>query len=115
MPKTSIYAATYPGDLSRQIRCEIGWARGYDVQIAVTQLAEGCEPTDEFVTHDETALTITAGGHLVPQAATIANGPTGDALQPAWQGQRMTLSREQINNLIRALRDARDAAYGRDE
>lgn len=117
MPKTSIYANTYPGDTAQRIRCEIGWAKGYDVQISVAQLAEGFEPTDEFVTRDEEALTITVGGQLVAPAGTTttSSGFVSGMLRPAWDGPRMVLDREQINLMIRTLREARDAAYGRNE
>lgn len=115
MPKFNIYAGSdYPGQSTEQVRCEVGWARGCDVQIAVTQLQPGLEPVETgpaMVLDPNTTITIS--GDLVRLgSATHTNGPPSEL---AWQGRRMTISRPQINELIRTLREARDAAYGRDE
>lgn len=119
MPKFSIYSgADVPGDPNTQrLRCEVGWAKGYDVQIAVTRLADGLDPVGGETSFDDsptgTTITVTAG---VAAAGTVTHAGAGPApSEPAWQGHRMFLSRPQINQLIRTLREARDAAYGRDE
>lgn len=119
MPKVSIYeGADHPGE--RRTRCTVGWAKGYDVQIGVTRLAEGAEPTDEFLTVDPEAVPFAAGGLVTgpgePGGDQVpAQIVADDGLKFAWQGQHMHLSRGQINDLIRVLREARDAAYGKDE
>jgi hypothetical protein len=48
------------------------------------------------------------------QIATTTRTANGDA-EPAWGGQWIDLDRNGVNHLIRALREARDRAYGRDE
>ena len=53
----------------------------------------------------------------VQRSREIPEGATGDAAN-AWDeldGTWHDLDRSGINNLIRALREARDKAYGRDE
>jgi hypothetical protein len=47
------------------------------------------------------------------QIATTTRTAEGD--EPAWDGQWIDLDRNGCNQLIRALREARDRAYGRDE
>lgn len=66
-------------------RVEVGWRSSGDVQIAVTVLQN-------------------------PSNLTM-DGPN----EPTWDGQWVDLDRRGINDLIRALREARDKAYGRDE
>lgn len=110
MPKTSIYADSDDPGGEQRIRCEIGWAKGYDVQIAVTRLADGLEPGIEFVPSTGNTTITVSGGATQGGTTTVSGEP-----QSAWQGQRMSVTRSQINSLIRTLRDARDVAYGRDE
>lgn len=125
MPKFSIYeGAGNPND-DQRVRCEIGWTKGYDVQIGVTELAEGLEaaggpsevfddsPTNTTITVSDGAVTHGTATH--GSATPVKPGPLAGPAEPAWQGRRMHLSRSQINTLIRTLREARDAAYGRDE
>lgn len=123
MPKFSIYeGADHPGGEQR-VRCEIGWAKGYDVQIAVTELAEGLESAGDETSFDDSPArtTITVSGGVVTQGTATHASPAsvlavaGTPSEFAWRGRHMRLSRQQINTLIRTLRDARDAAYGRDE
>jgi len=73
------------------VRIEVGWARDMHVQVATTKLGSNKEPA--AVDKD-----------MVPAE------PEG-----TWDGQWIELDRHQINELIRHLRRARDAAYGRDE
>lgn len=123
MPKFSIYEGFETPGQPNRIRCDIGWARGRDVQLGVTRLADGLEPVvgDETSYDDApTSTTIVVSGGTAPQTITtagsaraIAAGPLEDG--PTWRGYHMHLTRTQINTLIRTLREARDAAYGRDE
>ncbi len=67
------------------VRVEVGWHNS-GVQIATTALTD---------------------------PATVADG---QAVEPEWVGTTFVdLDRAGINKLIRALREARDKAYGRDE
>lgn len=91
MPKSSYYENARP-DGTQQRRFEIGWNRDGGVQIATTRLAEGAEPDSEWL-----------------------DAADGAEPKPAWDGQWMDLDRYQVNELIRALRRARDQAFGRDE
>ncbi len=52
------------------------------------------------------------------QIATTKLLPSDSENEPAaraWAGQFVDLDRDQINHLIRTLREARDRAFGRDE
>ncbi len=85
MPKTNIYPPRTQPD-EATVRVEVGWHNG-GVQIATTALV------------NPTTLTL---------SDTVA--------EPAWKSDSyVDLDRHSINTLIRALREARDKAYGRDE
>ncbi len=85
MPKTNIYPPRTRPDEATR-RVEVGWRPDGDVQIATTALTD---------------------------PATVVNG---QAVEPAWHSTSyVDLDRAGINTLIRALREARDKAYGRDE
>jgi hypothetical protein len=90
MPKQMIYPVPNPDGTDADRRVEVGWHRDAGVQIATTLLQPGAQRDREFI----------------------------DGSEPgrfAWDGQYVDLNRPQINELIRALRHARDAAFGRDE
>jgi hypothetical protein len=125
MPKTNIYNLKSHPSGTQQYRCEVGWARGEDVTIAVTRLADGADPLEEFLPPSATTgntITVTANGVDTATQTTAAGvarftGPDGASgeLIPTWQGWHMPLDRSHINTLIRELRKARDVAYGHDE
>lgn len=75
-----------PGPIDQQMRrVEVGW-QAATVQVATTELANPSNPT------------------------------VGGDNRPEWRGNSyVDLDRHGINQLIRALREARDKAYGRDE
>lgn len=91
MPKSSFYENAAP-DGTQSRRVEIGWQHDQGVQIGVTNLAPGADPTSEFI-----------------------DGEGDQPPTPAWDGWFMNLDRGQINSIIRALKRARDQAFGRDE
>lgn len=85
MPKTNVYPPCPNPDAVADRRVEVGWHNG-GVQIATTVLTN---PTTPLV---------------------------GEVNEPEWKSDAyVDLDRHGINNLIRALREARDKAYGRDE
>lgn len=97
MPKINVYA---PGDHGEQDRrVEIGWWPNGGVQVGTTHR----QPVKLTSAPSEAVMTAT-GARATPDA----DGWT-------WDGQFTDLDRHGINQLIRALREARDKAYGRDE
>lgn len=87
MPKVNVYPPC-PTDAIADRRVEVGWHNG-GVQIATTALVN-------------------------PSNIVLTNPPTTP--EPEWKSDSyVDLDRGGINNLIRALREARDKAYGRDE
>lgn len=91
MPKINVYAAG-GGDQDRRV--EVGWWPNGGVQIGTT--------------------------HRRPVKAISVTGIDGTTAAPdpdgwTWDGQHTDLDRHGLNKLIRALREARDKAYGRDE
>jgi hypothetical protein len=86
MPKTNIYPPCPTPDGVANRRVEVGWMGG-TVQVATTLLTNPAN-----LTVDD------------PHA------------EPEWKSDSyVDLDRQGVNNLIRALRQARDKAYGRDE
>lgn len=76
-------------------RVELHWQRDSGVQVASTKWA------GESGTTPDTAV------EYLPA--------TPDGPLPAWDGEFVDLSRDQVNHLIKQLRVARDQAFGRDE
>lgn len=96
MPKHNIYPTPYPDGTNADRRIELHWQRERGVQLATTRWAGPAEKVDfgqEFVQPDT----------------------DGDPLVPAWRGDFMDLTRDQINHFIKQLRVARDQAFGRDQ
>ncbi len=86
MPKTNVYPPCPTPDTVADRRVEVGWHNG-GVQIATTALVN-------------------------PTTLTVDNA----VAEPEWKSDSyVDLDRAGINTLIRALREARDKAYGRDE
>lgn len=90
MPKQMIYPFPNPDGSDADRRIEVGWQRNLGVQVGTT---------------------------TVVNPGTIRVGPGGveGETAPRWDGAFVDLDRGQINELIRSLRRARDAAYGRDQ
>lgn len=107
MPKESVYApptitaleeaekAGKPARLAQKRKVSVGWSRDMYVQIGVCWVDETRKPEDMF--NPERAI-----------------GET-DEDDRVWESQWLDLDRHGINELIRKLRRARDAAFGRDE
>lgn len=94
MPKHMIYPTPNPDGTDADRRIEVGWQKyptGH-VQIATTKLQPGADRDREYV-----------------------DASSDEPLRPAWDGQFVDLDRDQINHLIRQLRQARTEAFGRDE
>jgi hypothetical protein len=140
MPKFNLYTIDHHPGGSEEYRCELGWARGEKVTLAVTRLADGADRTEEYLPPPSaiTTPTVRTNTITVPasststgtvtdtnsrwtrlfapagQQATISGADGVQELVPAWQGWRMALDRAQINTLIVELRRARDVTYGKD-
>jgi hypothetical protein len=110
MPKKMIYPDRHPDSPLPERRIEIGWHKPPhgSVQVGSTRkAAPGVGEHDVWLneSNSQPGVTWSTGTEFFV---------TGDPL-PAWEGQHVELSRDEINQLIRALREARDQAYGRDE
>lgn len=93
MPKFNLYPTPLPNQVDgADSRVEVGWSHAGFVQIATTKLQPGAERDAEYV------------------PGTFAGEP-----KRAWDGECVGLDRDQVNQLIRSLREARDKAFGRDE
>jgi hypothetical protein len=103
MPKVSVYED--PDTAGQQTRrVEVGWQKGCAVQVGIS-VRNPAVPHVEFNNPDGSTTDVS-------EHVTITAG--ADPAK-AWDGQFMELSRTQVNALIRHLRAARDAAFGRDE
>lgn len=95
MPKVNVYPTPLPNQPDgADTRIEVGWSNAPTghVQIATTKLQPDADREAEYA------------------PGTFAGEP-----KRAWDGAFVELDRDQINQLIRSLRDARDKAFGRDE
>lgn len=113
MPKKMIYTYPYPDGAEPDRRIEVGWSRHPQgsVQVGSTRkAAPGVSEHDMYLNESNSApgVTWTKSGDI------SSLSDTGE-LRRAWEGEHVELDREQINQLIRALREARDQAFGRDE
>ena len=78
---------------------------------------DGSDGTPRTKTHWDPRLSIREAVGVVEIGITPPSDKSTDD-QGLWDnadGQFMTISRDGLNRLIRAAREARDAAYGRDE
>jgi hypothetical protein len=91
MPKVNLYPCPNPDGTDADVRVEVGWHAGHGATIATTKLRPGADRHAEYALEDD-----------------------GERYR-AWDGEFVDLDRRQINELIRALREARDKAFGRDE
>ncbi len=98
MPKITVAAS---GDDGRRV--EVGWTANGCVQIGTT--TRNPIKAIQVTGIDGTTATMVGPGAVA----------TRDEDGWTWDGQYTDLDRHGINRLIRALREARDKAYGRDE
>ncbi len=98
MPKINVYAFR---DDSRRV--EVGWQPNGGVQVGSVLRNPVKVDAPEGVTVSSSV------------GASQVRGGTVDGDGWTWEGQFTDLDRHGINQLIRALREARDKAYGRDE
>jgi fermentation-respiration switch protein FrsA (DUF1100 family) len=95
MPKFNLYPRPLPDQPDgADTRVEVGYGPLHGVQIATTKLQPGADRNRDFID---------------------GSGTVADPPRRAWDGWYISLERDQINELIRTLRDARDKAFGRDE
>ena len=91
MPKFNLYPRPLPNQPDGvDTRLEVGWSKD-TLTVAATRLQPNADRDREYFT--------------------AADGQS----YRAWDGPFIDLDRGQVNELIRALREARDKAYGRDE
>jgi hypothetical protein len=98
MPKEKIY------DVSELFDITVGWAHDRSVQIGIE-------------THDGRSIADWLAGqepHVPPSHPSAEGLPAGSKL-PSFDSLWASLDRGGINRLIKALRKARDDAYGKDE
>ncbi len=98
MPKINVYPVPHSDGTDADTRVEVGWHPNGEVQIgaAIRQ-----------------PITVTTGA--VEATTGVPAAPPATDEHGAWTGQYVDLDRHGINQLIRALREARDKAFGRDE
>ena len=115
MPKFNVYDETPRGvnmetgeeGPERLRRVSVGWTKDCYVQVGVGWV----EPPSNFVV---TSTNIMSPPPKTLSALSAAIDET-DERGNQWQAQWCDMNRHTINNLIRALRKARDEAFGRDE
>ncbi len=96
MPKEKVY------DSSEMFDFEVGWSKeGQNVQLGILT-HNGCSIKDWLAGRSEIG-------------SPSVDDPSKMSVLPSFESLWGTLDRSQINRLIRALRKARDEAYGRDE
>jgi hypothetical protein len=104
MPKENINDTVTDG-----FRAEVGWSHGC-VQVATTNAASTFElPADSDAASSSQPDRPSTGTERFLAAV------TGMGTPEPFHGWFVTLDRDGCNRMIRALRKARDAAYGRDE
>lgn len=135
MPKESIY-----GDPGDRVVLDIGWNRDMDVQVGIRTADDhhlvdefyGQEPVLERIGRDLAQRLKSDGGELAAALHRAEQAKDSDSERLAFQhAGRQVLdavtgsdygmsslwwhpNRDQVNRLIRALRKARDAAFGAD-
>ncbi len=90
MPKINLYPHPNPDGTDADSRIEVGWHQR-SLTVAATKLQPNAQRDQEYFAAAD-------GQHY-----------------RSWDGPFVELDRDQTNHLIRALREARDKAYGRDE
>lgn len=121
MPKETIHTSRHPGDHNFDVK--VGWTRELDVQVGVSEVDErsmwwvygeqykdtiGKEVFD--IVTDYPGIAYKKYDEIGTRVLNMLDTTCG-SLDSLWA----TMDRKQINDLIRVLRRARDAAFGRDE
>lgn len=110
MPKSNVYEPVqYGRDVetgvvakSRPRRVSIGWSKeGYGAQLGVGWTEPVTDPGGDV--------------NRAGTAPDMVTSTEADEAGTIWYSQWIDLDRHTINELIRALRKARDEAFGRDE
>lgn len=116
MPKETVYGsgslpAGEDGDLARAV-VEVRWDREAGHVMLATKLISRAD--HETYVADQVRATVEGAG----LATTRSSHPVGSSRPLVWlaeDGYHVEMDRRGLNDLIRKLRRARDAAFGKDE
>lgn len=125
MPRETIITSRFPSDDNFNVK--VGWNRDMDVQIGISESMErsmwwvyGEKRKEEI--GQEVRKIVTDANVVWKNDLEEANRDVGenvlnllDTMCGSFDSMWSTLSRKDINDLIRVLRRARDSAFGRDE
>lgn len=93
MPRVNLYPIPGPNQVEgADTRVEVMWDQHSGVRLGTTRLQPGADRHRDF-----------------------CDGAPGEPMVPAWDGTIVELTRDQVNQLIRNLREARTKVHGRDE
>lgn len=114
MPKENINDIVTDG-----FRAEVGWSNGC-VQVATTNANSTFElpVDDDMLTVPATsAAKVGVTTNLTASTSSVTTAPAVKVVPPPepFYGWHVTLDRDGCNRMIKALRKARDSAFGRDE
>lgn len=140
MPKETIYNSNFPND--KTFNVEVGWTRDLDVQLGIKEANDRSmwwvygedylgeiglrtrKDIEDGIEIDEFEIKNAIGQKCLSQETTrpLTDAEIGrailntlDTVCGCYDSLWATMNRKEINDLIRVLRRARDAAYGRDE
>lgn len=124
MPRETIITSRHPGDDNFNVK--VGWNRDMDVQIGITESMDrsmwwvyGEKRKEELGSEIEKIVIEARQGFPegFDRSEDIAENVLNlfDTMLGSLDSMWSTLSRKDINDLIRVLRRARDSAFGRDE
>lgn len=124
MPRETIITSRFPGDDNFNVK--IGWNRDMDVQIGISESMDrsmwwvyGEKLKEELGSEIEKIVIEARQGFPegFDRSEDIAENVLNlfDTILGSLDSMWSTLSRKDINDLIRVLRRARDSAFGRDE
>lgn len=124
MPRETIITSRFPGDDNFNVK--IGWNRDMDVQIGISESMDrsmwwvyGEKRKEELGSEIEKIVIEARQGFPegFDRSEDIAENVLNlfDTILGSLDSMWSTLSRKDINDLIRVIRRARDSAFGRDE
>lgn len=124
MPRETIITSRFPGDDNFNVK--VGWNRDMDVQIGITESMDrsmwwvyGEKRKEELGSEIEKIVIEARQGFPegFDRSEDIAENVLNlfDTILGSLDSMWSTLSRKDINDLIRVIRRARDSAFGRDE
>lgn len=124
MPRETIITSRHPGDDNFNVK--VGWNRDMDVQIGISESMDrsmwwvyGEKRKEELGSEIEKIVIEARQGFPegFDRSEDIAENVLNlfDTILGSLDSMWSTLSRKDINDLIRVLRRARDSAFGRDE